>query len=93
MGVLKLHLATVDQLRDELAKRGYAVASLWQISDVQQRLDDQNEDNGTKRKLSNEDALGIMNNALGNDATMMQIYEAIDYEIDYHFEDQDDEDI
>ena len=86
MSVLKLHLATDDQLRDELKKRGYAVASLWKINDVFGMLADYNEDKRKKRKLSKEDALGIMNNALENEATMWQIWEALEQEIEFYFE-------
>ena len=87
MSNLNLHLATVDQLTDELEKRGYAIKSLWQIKDVKIRLSEKNEEWDTNHKLSDEDALGIMNESLNNDATFNQILECIDYEIDCFIQD------
>ena len=58
----------VEAAKAVLKKHGYQVDNLWCIEDVQSSYD-----------CSDEDAHGIIYQALTNDATMEQIWFAIDF--------------
>ena len=58
---------TDQQLREELARRGYFTANLWRVDDVK-----------LKFFVTDEEAQEILMESLTNDATMEQIWQSID---------------
>jgi len=58
----------IEKAKALLKENGYQVDNLWTIEDVKSRF-----------KCNDEDAHGIMYQALTNDATMEQIWFAIDF--------------
>ena len=58
----------IEKAKAVLRKNGYQVYNLWSIEDVQH-----------KYKCTDEEAQGVLINALQNDATMEQIWFAIDF--------------
>ncbi|MFA6087465.1 hypothetical protein [Mucilaginibacter sp.] len=73
---------TTEELKTELEARGYHTANLWQIGDVEAKLEEYNEDNGTTISISEEDKMEVLVRAFNNDATYSQIWESIEYELD-----------
>lgn len=70
----------IEAAKAVLKKNGYQVDNLWCIEDVKSNYD-----------CSDEDAYGIIYAALTNDATMEQIWFAIDFHAeDAGFEKKDD---
>lgn len=63
----------VKEAKAILEKNGYQVYNLWHIDDVRHKYD-----------CTEEEAQGVLINALQNDATMTQIWLAIDF----HAEDE-----
>jgi hypothetical protein len=61
-----------------LREAGFYVGNLWHIDDVKLNY-----------KCDDETAQDILDDALSNDATMEQIWFAINFHIDEHKEDQD----
>lgn len=68
---------TTDQLLAELAKRGYVTDGLWTITDAEMELDYYNEINGTDHKLSNEQKMDIVTDALLDDTIVERMYQMI----------------
>lgn len=64
---------TIEQAKEVLRKSGYYVENLWSIDDVKMNHRDAN-----GNKITNEMAQTILNNVLKNEATMDQIWFAID---------------
>jgi hypothetical protein len=67
----------IEQAKKTLRDAGYFTDNLWHVDDVKHNY-----------KCDNETALEILDNALTNDATMEQIWFAINFHIDEHKEDQ-----
>ena len=68
---------TVEQAKKVLRDKGFFVDNLWHIDDVKLSYDCE----------SDEQAQAILDGALTNDATMQQIWEAIDvYAEEEHLE-------
>ena len=59
---------TVEKAKEVLRRDGYFVDNLWHIDDIQYRYNCDND----------EQAHALLNNALTNEATMEQIWFAID---------------
>lgn len=59
-------IMTTAQAKEVLRKAGYFVEYLWQIEDVQAHYE-----------CTDEEAMNILESALGNEATMEQIFLAI----------------
>jgi hypothetical protein len=68
----------IEQAKKTLRDAGYFTDNLWHIDDVKYRYE-----------CDDETALEILDNALTNDATMEQIWFAINFRIDEHKENQD----
>jgi muramoyltetrapeptide carboxypeptidase LdcA involved in peptidoglycan recycling len=60
----------IEKAKQVLRDAGYQVANLWHIDDVKQNYD-----------CTDEEAMEVLEGALKNDATMAQIFDAIDYEV------------
>ena len=73
----KLGLISSQVLKNELKERGYFVDNLWTIEDVQSRFN-----------CTDDEAQEVLEQALTNDATMEQIWLAIQF----HGEDNELED-
>jgi hypothetical protein len=58
---------TVEQAKEILEKNGYYVGNLWCVDDVK-----------AKFKCTDEEAQDVLDGALQNEATMQQIWYAID---------------
>jgi hypothetical protein len=58
---------TDEQLKDELERRGFFTGNLWSVEDVKSRF-----------LVSDGEAQDVLYNALTNEATMEQIWLAID---------------
>jgi len=58
---------TVEQAKEFLEKNGYYVGNLWSVDDVK-----------SKFKCTDEEAQDVLDGALQNEATMEQIWYAID---------------
>jgi len=72
----------IAEARKLLQENGYQVANLWSISDVQ-----------SKFNCNDAEALNVLESALVNDATMEQIWFAIDFHAyEYGFERIEEED-
>jgi hypothetical protein len=65
---------SVEEAKKVLRENGYPVGAMWNIADVQ-----------SKFNCSDIDAMGVLESALENEATMEQIW----YAIDFHGEDED----
>lgn len=63
---------TDEQLKDELERRGFFTGNLWSVEDVKSRF-----------LVSDGEAQDVLNKALTNEATMEQIWFAIDDCADY----------
>ena len=61
--------AKYDQAKDTLEKMGYQVDNLWHIDDVKGRFE-----------CTDEEAMDVLIAALSNEATMEQIWYALEYE-------------
>ena len=61
-------IKTVDEARAFLTENGYYTGNLWCVDDVKSKYD-----------CTDEEAQGVLNGALNNDATMEQIWFAIDF--------------
>ena len=61
--------AKYDQAKDTLEKMGYQVDNLWHIDDVKGRFE-----------CTDEEAMDVLIAALSNEATMEQIWLALEYE-------------
>lgn len=57
---------TDQQLREELARRGYFTANLWRVDDVKSRF-----------FVSDDEAQEVLKDSLTNDATMEHIWQSI----------------
>jgi hypothetical protein len=68
----------IEQAKKTLRDAGYFTDNLWHVDDVKQNYD-----------CDDETALEILDNALTNDATMEQIWFAINFHIDEYKENQD----
>ena len=64
----KLELISSQVLKNELKKRGYFVDNLWTTEDVQ-----------SKFNCTEDEAQEVLEQALTNDATMEQIWLAIEF--------------
>ena len=64
----KLGLISTQVLKNELKERGYFVGNLWTIDDVQSRFN-----------CTDDEAQEVLEQALTNDATMEQIWLAIQF--------------
>ena len=64
----KLGLISTQVLKNELKERGYFVDNLWTTEDVQSRFN-----------CTSEEAQEVLEQALTNDATMEQIWLAIEF--------------
>jgi hypothetical protein len=64
----KLGLISSQVLKNELKERGYFVGNLWTIDDVQSRFN-----------CTDDEAQEVLEQALTNDATMEQIWYAIQF--------------
>ena len=62
----------IEKAKALLKENGYQVYNLWCIEDVQH-----------KYKCTDEEAHGVLIDALQNDATMEQIWFAIDFHAEY----------
>ena len=71
----KLGLISSQVLKNELKERGYFVDNLWTIDDVQSRFN-----------CTDDEAQEVLEQALTNDATMEQIWLAIQFHGEYEFE-------
>ena len=58
----------IEEAKKLLSDNGYYTDNLWQIADVQEKF-----------KCTDEEAQGVLISALSNDATMEQIWFAIDF--------------
>jgi len=58
---------TVEEAKEFLEKNGYYVGNLWSVDDVK-----------SKFKCTDEEAQDVLDGALQNEATMEQIWYAID---------------
>ncbi len=67
----------IEQAKKTLRDAGYFTDNLWHVDDVKSRYE-----------CDNETAIDILDDALSNDATMEQIWFAINFHIDEHKEDQ-----
>lgn len=68
---------TTEQLLTELAKRGYVTDGLWTIVDAEMELDVYNENNGTNHKLTDDEKMDIVTDALLDDTIVERMYEII----------------
>ncbi len=73
---------TTDELTNELLKRGFAVNNLWQIADVDNHIEQyiENYDGVGKEALealSDEDKLGILNDAAFGDGANIAINDTL----------------
>jgi hypothetical protein len=59
---------TVEEAKAYLTEHGFNTDNLWCVNDVQNNYD-----------CTEDEAQDILDEALGNDATMQQIWNAIDY--------------
>ena len=66
-------MITVEQAKQVLKDNGYYVNSLWSVEDVQDNYD-----------CTEEEAQDVLDKALNNDATMEQIW----FAINFHAEEQ-----
>lgn len=66
-------MITVEQAKQVLKDNGYYVDNLWCVEDVQ-----------SKFECTDEEAQDVLDGALNNEATMEQIW----YAIDFHAEEQ-----
>jgi hypothetical protein len=62
-----LKTLTDTELREELSRRGFYTSNLWHVDDVKERFN-----------ADDDDAQEILDSALTNDATMEQIWFAIE---------------
>jgi hypothetical protein len=62
-----LKTLTDTELREELSRRGFYTSNLWHVDDVKERFN-----------ADDDDAQEILDSALTNDATMEQIWLAIE---------------
>jgi len=65
----------IEKAREVLRSNGYFVDNLWHIEDVIALCD--NDEDTKYKKVTDEEAQRILNNALTNSATMEQIWYAI----------------
>jgi hypothetical protein len=66
-----LKTLTDTELREELSRRGFYTSNLWHVDDVKERFN-----------ADDDDAQEILDSALTNDATMEQIWLAIEMDAD-----------
>ena len=66
---MSLENLSVEELKKELEHRGYFTEALWSIDDVR-----------TKFNISDNEGLEILEKALTNEATVEQIWFAIEFE-------------
>jgi hypothetical protein len=66
-----LKTLTDTELREELSRRGFYTSNLWHVNDVKERFN-----------ADDDDAQEILDSALTNDATMGQIWLAIEMDAD-----------
>jgi hypothetical protein len=66
-----LKTLTDTELREELSRRGFYTSNLWHVEDVKVRFN-----------ADDDDAQEILDSALTNDATMEQIWLAIEMDAD-----------
>jgi hypothetical protein len=66
-----LKTLTDTELREELSRRGFYTSNLWHVNDVKERFN-----------ADDDDAQEILDSALTNDATMEQIWLAIEMDAD-----------
>ena len=66
------HISQVDEAKRLLESKGYYLGNLWQVDDVKYKFD-----------CTDEQAYEVLDDALQNDATMEQIW----YAINFHAED------
>lgn len=58
----------IQEAKDFLRSKGYQMYNLWHIDDVK-----------SKFKCTDEEAMGVLEDALQNDATIEQIWFSIDF--------------
>jgi hypothetical protein len=63
----------IEEAKATLRKHGYQVYNLWHIDDVKH-----------KYECTDEEAQGVLIDALQNDATMTQIWFAIDFHAEFN---------
>ena len=77
---------STEDLQSELEARGYFTNNMWQLDDVQMKIDEFNETNQTNIELNDDEKMDILIGAFGNDATYAQIWESIEAEIEAKIE-------
>ncbi len=83
---MKLQDISTEDLQSELERRGYFTYNMWQLDDVQMKIDEFNEANKTTIEFNDDEKMDILIDAFGNDATYAQIWESIEAEIEAKIE-------
>lgn len=66
-----------EVLRAELRRRGFQVDNLWCLEDVTSALNDVNDNNDTKLKLTKVEKMEVLIEALTGDGVMIAVNEAL----------------
>lgn len=74
---MNFKMATTDELRKELEKRGFQTKNLWHIADVDRMLETINRDSNKSTKLNENEKMEVLISALHSDGVMATIYESI----------------
>ncbi|WP_298737426.1 hypothetical protein [uncultured Chitinophaga sp.] len=82
---MQLKNFTDEQLKSELAKRGYCTSALWRIEDVHHAVSRYNKHEGTAYMISDDDAIQILDGLFGTDAELSPERKMLDYAVANHF--------
>lgn len=76
---MNFKMATTDELRKELEKRGFQTKNLWQISDIDMLLRTINMDSNKSVKLSETEKMDVLCLAMHSDGVKITIVESIKF--------------
>ncbi|MGJ1261102.1 hypothetical protein [Sphingobacterium spiritivorum] len=81
---------TDNELKEELARRGYCTTALWHIDDIRSAVDRINENYATDHTMGDSECMEILDGLFGENADLSPNIDMLEYAVFEHLQDRRD---